>query len=93
MEYFRSPCEMCETQEHLKARLSYQQDTTTGEGLISAACSCLHASCVIQVRYLGYVFSHCRGKEVPPKGNSFHPQKVCLKVSFAEMSTSVAKLG
>lgn len=79
-------------QKYLKAKLSYQQDTTTGGGFISAAFSCLHANCLIQVTYLGYVFSDCRGKEVPPKGNSFHPKKVCLKVSFAEMPTSMVNL-
>lgn len=83
---------MCEMQDYLKATLSYQQDTTTGGGFTSAAFSCLHASCLIQVSYLGCVFSHCRGKEVPPKGNSFHPKKVRLKVSFAEMPTSMANL-
>lgn len=67
-------------QEYLKARLSYQQDTTTGGGFISAAFSCLHTSCVIQVSYQGYVFSHYREKELLPKGNTFNPQKMHLKV-------------
>lgn len=72
---------MCEIREYLKAKLSYQQDTTTGGGFTLAGFSCLYTSCLIQASYLGYVFSHCRGKEITPKGNSFHPKKLCLKVS------------
>lgn len=82
---------MCELQKYLKAKLSYQQDMTTGVRFIPAACSSLPASCLIQVSYLGYAFSHCRGKE-PPKGSSFRPKKACLDVSFTVILVSVAKL-
>lgn len=79
-------------QKDLKAKLSYQQAMTTAIGFVSAAVSCLYASCLIQDIYQGYALSHSRKKEASPNGNSFHSEKVYLKVLLAEILVSIAKL-